>query len=310
MASDTEMGAVDRHRTQGPSAGPDMPASFGGYRMQLETALYQLKSWLKSPRPYLMVLGFTLLIGFWWLSVEVWKLPRFAGMPGPTAVVREWFSREPMFGLSFYTPDYYVHILTSLQRVFIAFVLSTVIGVPLGLVIGWSRTAREYIFPVLEMLRPIPALAWVPLAILMFKSSEGPVIFLTFLPAFFATTLNSMLGVHSIDESYFRAADCLGASRWQVFRHIVVPGSLPFVFTGLEISIGLAWFSLVAGEMIAGEYGLGYVIYTSYTMVSYPTIVIGMITLGVVGYVSSAMIRSVGMFLMGWRTRELGLGGQ
>lgn len=119
-----------------------------------------------------------------------------------------------------------------------------------------------------------------------------------------------MLGVHSIDESYFRAADCLGASRWQVFRHIVVPGSLPFVFTGLEISIGLAWFSLVAGEMIAGEYGLGYVIYTSYTMVSYPTIVIGMITLGVVGYVSSAMIRSVGMFLMGWRTRELGLGGQ
>jgi NitT/TauT family transport system permease protein len=279
------------------------------YGMQVELALYRVKNWLKSPSPYLMLLGFALMIAFWWLSVEVWKLPRFAGMPGPTVVVREWLSPNPAFGLSIYTPEYYVHILTSLQRVLIAFALATLIGVPLGLVIGWSQTAREYIFPVLEMLRPIPALAWVPLAILMFKSSEGPVIFVTFLPAFFATALNSMLGVHSIDENYFRAANCLGAKRWQVFWHIVVPGSLPYIFTGLQISIGLAWFSLVAGEMISGEYGLGYVIYTSYTMVSYPTIVIGMITLGIVGYVSSAIIRLVGMMLMRWHSRELGLDG-
>ncbi|HWK00750.1 MAG TPA: ABC transporter permease [Xanthobacteraceae bacterium] len=279
------------------------------YGMQVELALYRLKAWLKSPSPYLMLLGFALMIGFWWLSVEVWKLPRFAGMPGPTVVLREWLSPNPEFGLSIYTPEYYIHILTSLQRVLIAFALATLIGVPLGLIIGWSQTAREYIFPVLEMLRPIPALAWVPLAILMFSSSEGPVIFVTFLPAFFATALNSMLGVHSIDENYFRAASCLGAKRWQVFRHIVVPGSLPYIFTGLQISIGLAWFSLVAGEMISGEYGLGYVIYTSYTMVSYPTIVIGMITLGIVGYVSSALIRLVGMMLMRWHSRELGLDG-
>ena len=277
--------------------------------MQVELALCRLKNWLTSSSPYLMLLGFVLLIGFWWLSVEIWKLPRFAGMPGPTVVVREWLSRNPEFGLSIYTPEYYLHILTSLQRVMIAFALATVIGVPLGLILGWSQTAREYIFPVLEMLRPIPALAWVPLAILMFKSSEGPVIFVTFLPALFATALNSMLGVHSIDENYFRAASCLGAKRWQMFWHIVVPGSLPYIFTGLQISIGLAWFSLVAGEMISGEYGLGYVTYTSYTMVSYPTIVIGMITLGIVGYVSSAIIRIVGILLMRWRSRELGLDG-
>lgn len=277
--------------------------------MQVELALYRITNWLKSPSPYLMLVGFVLLIGFWWLSVEVWKLPRFAGMPGPTVVIREWLSPNPAFGLSIHTPEYYTHILTSLQRVLIAFALATAIGVPLGLVIGWSQTAREYIFPVMEMLRPIPALAWVPLAILMFKSSEGPVIFVTFLPAFFATALNSMLGVHSIDENYFRAASCLGAKRWQMFWHIVVPGSLPYIFTGLQISIGLAWFSLVAGEMIAGEYGLGYVIYTSYTMVSYPTIVIGMITLGIVGYISSAIIRVVGILLMRWHSRELGLEG-
>jgi len=306
MASDAVTGAVDRHR---PQSSQSTAVQTSRYGMQVELALYRLKAWLKSPSPYLMLLGFALMIGFWWLSVEVWKLPRFAGMPGPTVVLREWLSPNPEFGLSIYTPEYYIHILTSLQRVLIAFALATLIGVPLGLIIGWSQTAREYIFPVLEMLRPIPALAWVPLAILMFSSSEGPVIFVTFLPAFFATALNSMLGVHSIDENYFRAASCLGAKRWQVFRHIVVPGSLPYIFTGLQISIGLAWFSLVAGEMISGEYGLGYVIYTSYTMVSYPTIVIGMITLGIVGYVSSALIRLVGMMLMRWHSRELGLDG-
>jgi len=306
MASDAVTGAVDRHR---PQSSQSTAVQTSRYGMQVELALYRLKAWLKSPSPYLMLLGFALMIGFWWLSVEVWKLPRFAGMPGPTVVLREWLSPNPEFGLSIYTPEYYIHILTSLQRVLIAFTLATLIGVPLGLIIGWSQTARDYIFPVLEMLRPIPALAWVPLAILMFSSSEGPVIFVTFLPAFFATALNSMLGVHSIDENYFRAASCLGAKRWQVFRHIVVPGSLPYIFTGLQISIGLAWFSLVAGEMISGEYGLGYVIYTSYTMVSYPTIVIGMITLGIVGYVSSALIRLVGMMLMRWHSRELGLDG-
>jgi NitT/TauT family transport system permease protein len=269
-------------------------------------ALERTVQWLSSAEPYLMLLGFALFLALWALTVDVWKLPRFSNLPGPAAVVQEWLSRHPAFGQSIYTPDYYLHILTSLRRVLIAFALATIIGVPLGLMIGWSQKVREYVFPPFELLRPIPALAWVPLSILMFKSTEGPVIYITFLPAFFATTLNTVLGVESIDNSYFRAAACLGASPWQTFRHVVVPGALPFIFTGLQISMGVAWFSLVAGEMISGEYGLGYVIYTSYTMVSYPTIVIGMITLGVVGYLSSAAIRIIGNHLMRWRARELG----
>ena len=109
--------------------------------------------------------------------------------------------------------------------------------------------------------------------------------------------------------SYVRAASCLGARRWQVFRHVWCPGALPFIFTGLQISVGVAWFSLVAGEMVSGEYGLGYVINTSYTMVRYPTIIIGMVTLGIVGYVTSAAVRLLGDYMMQWRTRELALGG-
>jgi NitT/TauT family transport system permease protein len=276
----------------------------------LALTMFRVSRWLRSPKPYLMVLGFALFLGFWYLSVEVWKLPRFRDMPGLTTVFREWFSKDPTYGLSIYTPEYYEHIWVSVRRVAISFLLATALGVPLGLFMGWSKTFREYMFPLFETLRPIPILAWVPLAILMFSGTETPVIFLTFLASFFATALNSMLGVQSIDESYTRAACCLGASKTQVFFHVIVPGAMPFIFTGLQISVGVAWFSLVAAEMVSGQFGLGYVINTSYTMVRYPTIVIGMITLGAVGYITSALVRVVGDQMMEWRVRELALGGR
>lgn len=276
----------------------------------LESFASRLAQWLRSPRPYLMLLGFALFLGFWYLTVEVWKLPRFSQMPGPTAVITEWLDPDPIYGLSIYSPEYYQHIWVSTRRVSIAFLLATATGVPLGLFLGWSQRFKEYVFPVFELLRPIPPLAWVPLAIIMFQGSETPIIFLTFLASFYATTLNTMLGVQSIDISFVRAAYCLGAKRRQVFWHVVVPGAMPFIFTGLQISVGVAWFSLVAGEMVSGQYGLGYLINTSYTMVQYPTMVIGMITLGIVGYATSAGVRILGSYLMQWRARELAMGGK
>ncbi|MDP1546188.1 MAG: ABC transporter permease subunit [Anaerolineales bacterium] len=276
----------------------------------LTLTMFRVSQWLKSPKPYLMLIGFSILLGIWYFTVEVWKLPRFEDMPGLTVVVKELFSKDPTYGLSLYTPEYYQHVWVSLRRIGIAFFLATILGVPLGLFLGWSKTFREYVFPVFETLRPIPILAWVPLAILMFSGSETPVIYLTFLASFFATALNTMLGVETIDESYSRAASCLGASKWQTFREVIVPGAMPFIFTGLQISIGVAWFSLVAGEMVSGQFGLGYVINTSYTMVRYPTIVIGMVTLGAVGYTTSAMVRMAGDYMMQWRVRELALGGR
>ncbi|MBS0445900.1 MAG: ABC transporter permease subunit [Proteobacteria bacterium] len=291
---------------EAPAAAPQHKGSATGWAL----TMFRFRQWIESPRPYLMLTGFACLLLFWYLTVEVWKLPRFAEMPGLTTVVHELFSRNPTYGLSLYTPEYYEHIGVSVRRVAIAFFLATVLGVPLGLFMGWSRTFREYVFPVFETLRPIPILAWVPLAILMFSGNETPVIFLTFLASFFATALNATLGVESIDESYVRAAQCLGASKWQVFRQVIVPGAMPYIFTGLQISVGVAWFSLVAGEMVSGGFGLGYVINTSYTMVRYPTIIIGMITLGAVGYTTSALVRMAGDWLMQWRVRELALGGR
>ncbi|MGI9463477.1 MAG: ABC transporter permease, partial [Aestuariivirgaceae bacterium] len=162
-----------------------------------------------------------------------------------------------------------------------------------------------YTFPILELLRPIPILAWVPLAILMFSGFETPVIFLATLASLFVTTLNTLLGVDSIDEEYFRAAGCLGSSKWQIFRNVVVPGALPFIFTGLQISIGVAWFSLVAAEMVSGDYGLGYLIVDSFMNNVTVPMVIGMLTLGVVGWLTSVMVRQVGNHLMQWHVKEL-----
>jgi NitT/TauT family transport system permease protein len=289
---------------------PAEPARVARAATRFHIRLFEAGEWLRGPKPWLMLIGFASVVGFWHYSVDVWRLPRFAEMPGPTAVLREWLSRDPTYGVSIYTPVYYEHILISLRRVATAFALATLLGVPVGLLLGWSRRFRDYAFPLFEILRPIPILAWVPLAIVMLPGSELPVLFLTFLASFFATALNAMLGVGSINPSLTLAAQCLGASPWQSFRHIVLPGALPHIFTGLQISVGVAWFSLVAAEMVSGQFGLGFLINTSYTMVQYPTIVIAMITLGALGYATSALVRLAGVLLMAWRTRQLALGAE
>jgi NitT/TauT family transport system permease protein len=258
-------------------------------------------------RFWLMWLGFGLAILGWYASVKWLPITAFNRLPDPLTIVQEWFSPNPAYGLSIFTSDYYLHIGYSTFRATAAFVLAVVLGVPLGILMGWKTRIHDYVAPLLALLRPVPPLAWVPVAILIFPSKEPAVIYVTFLVAFFATTLNTVLGVKSIEPDYFRAVACLGAQPRHVLRDIIIPGALPSIFTGLQIAMGAAWFSLVAGEMIAAQYGLGFMILESYNLVQYPTIVIEMITLGIVGYASSALIRVLGNRLMAWRQQNLGL---
>ena len=242
-----------------------------------------------------------------WGALTTWPpSASFARLPGPLAVATEWVSFKPTYGISLFVSDYYLHIGYSLLRAWAAFALACLLGVPLGIMMGWHRATRDYASALVSLLRPIPPLAWVPLAILLLPGSESAVIFVTFLVAFFATVANTVLGVDSIDRSYFRAAACLGASRRAVLFDVILPGALPNIFTGLQIAMGAAWFSLAAGEMIAAQYGLGYLIWEAYNLIQYPTIVIGMGTLGLLGYLSSALIRRVGRALMTWRASTLG----
>ena len=285
---------------------PTRSALNGGQVGVIPLALFRLRHSLTQSAPYLRVFGIVSLLLAWYLLTEFFNLPRFNKLPGPVAVWKEFTSRTPTYGISIYTPDYYMHIFWSVWRVLQAFFWATLLGVPLGLFMGWKKTFRDYTLPILEIVRPIPVLAWVPIAILIFAgiaSREAPIVFLTFLATFYVTVLNTMLGVESIDEVYFHAARCLGSKPRHIFFRVVLPGALPFIFTGLQIGIGVGWFSLVAAEMLSGEYGLGFLVWDSYVLSQFEVIIIAMMTLGVIGYIFSAVIRLVGRLLMRWTER-------
>lgn len=264
---------------------------------------------LKTRKFWFMWLGYGLALFVWYAATKWLPIDAFSRLPGPIEVITEWFSPEPYYGISIFTADYYTHIYYSVFRATVAFLMAVFLGVPLGILMGWSNRFNDYAEALFGLLRPVPPLAWVPLAILLFPSTEVAVIYVTFLVAFFATTMNTYVGVRAIDQDYFRAAQCLGSRPVDVLRHVVLPGALPHIFTGLQIAMGAAWFSLAAGEMIAAQYGLGFLVFDSYNLIQFPTIVIGMATLGIAGFVSSALIRMLGERLMQWRTQQTGMGG-
>jgi NitT/TauT family transport system permease protein len=261
---------------------------------------------LKTPRPLLQgVAGICTFFLMWYLLVDRFGVWRFKQLPHLVGSVREWLSIHPVYGVSLFTHEYYVHLFASVERVALAFVVAAIVGITVGILSGWSRIFRAVTFPLLEVARPIPVLAWIPIVVLLAPTRESAVITLTFLAAFFITTLNTLLGVKSIDEVYFRAARSLGFSEWAVLRHVIIPGALPFIFVGLQIAIAACWFSLVASEIVAGAAGLGYKIWEAYYTVQFETMVSMMATLGLCGYLSSALVRKCGNWLMGWRGKTM-----
>lgn len=269
--------------------------------------LKKLKVIFVSPQFYRAIIGILLFLITWYLLTAVIQAPRFKLLPHPISVLKEWTSFHPVSGRSIFTSSYYLDMAYSIMRVLIAFSLATFLGVLLGLFMGWSRIFYDFTFPIVEILRPMPPLSWIPLAVLILPGVELAVVYVTFIAAFFATVLNTLLGVFSIDKNYFLAARCLGSKPIHIFKNVVLPGAMPFIFTGLQIGMGISWMSLVAGEIIAGQRGLGYAIYEGYSLFQYDQVVAYMFTLGILGYISSACIRGVGKKLMAWEARRRGL---
>ncbi len=188
----------------------------------------------------------------------------------------------------------------SLRRIFIGFALAGVLGVAIGLVIGRYRRMHELLFPAMEALRPIPAIAWVPISIMLWPDNEVSIVFITFIGAFFPILLNTVSGVQAVDSVLLRAGQCLGARERQIMWHVVLPGAAPQIFTGLAVGMGVAWVSLIAAEMISGQFGIGYFTWEAYSLIAYADIVLGMITIGVLGLLCSWFIRIAGKLLMPW----------
>jgi NitT/TauT family transport system permease protein len=192
------------------------------------------------------------------------------------------------------TPASCWHLGSSLGRVFAGYLAALVIGVALGLAIGRSKWAEDTLLPPLEVLRPIPAVAWIPLAILMFPSSELSMVFITFTGALFPILLNTVHGVEGVDPRLMASARSLGRRALGDPARSGAAGRAPSIVTGLAIGMGTSWFCLVTAEMISGQFGIGYYTWESYTLQNYPDIVVGMLLIGVLGMGSSLLIKRLG----------------
>lgn len=211
--------------------------------------------------------------------------------------------------IEFFSSDPGVHIRASILRVLIGFLVASILGIVLGLFIGWFQVVEDLLMPPLELLRPIPAVAWIPLAILMFPNAEAGMIYITFIGAFFPILISTIRAVENIlhDIVLIRVGQCLGANQWHVFKDIVIPGALPGISSGLAIGMGNAWFCLVTAEIIAGRYGVGYVTWESYVTSNYPPIVMGMLLIGLMGAFSSWAVGRLTGSLMPWRVIKKGV---
>lgn len=233
---------------------------------------------------------------YWAARVHLDFYIRFANIPSPVAV-------GEAFWRHLHELKFYIHIAVSLERILSGYAIAAVVGIVLGLAMGRSRLARDFLTPYIELLRPIPAVAWIPLAILMWPTEESSIVYITFLGALFPIVLNTVHGVEQTPEVLVRAAQSLGAGRLQIFWHVVIPAALPSVAAGLSIGMGVAWFAILAGEIISGQYGIGYFTWNAYSLINYPDIIVGMLMIGLLGTLSAYAVRLLTWPFLAWQRR-------
>ncbi len=193
------------------------------------------------------------------------------------------------------------HVGISVYRVLSGVFYGTIVGVPLGFAMGLSSIGRGLFDPIVEFMRPIPPLALIPLVILWFGIDEFAKIFLLFLASLFIMTIAARAGVSSVRISKVHAAYSLGASKLQILRHVVLPNALPEIFTGLRTAMGVCWGTVVAAELVAADKGLGSMIMIAKNFLQTDTVVIGIILIGVIGYIIELIMRRLEGWLVPWR---------
>ena len=239
------------------------------------------------------VISISVCVVLWEIGRAV-KLPLLAAMPAPSEILGVIWK---LLG----DPNFWGNWGASYKRVLVGFLAAQIVGIPLGLAMAVSRTMYGISFPTFETIRPIPPLAWVPISIIFWPTTEMSIYFVIFLGAFFTVVINVLGGARNIDQRYVRSAISLGSRPRDLFFKIVLPATLPSIFTGMAVGMGITWEVVVAAEMIAGESGLGYLTWSSYVGGNYPQIVVGMMSIGIAGYLSSWAIRALGKISMPWQ---------
>ena len=233
-----------------------------------------------------------------WQGISAIVLPRLAPsaatlMPPPLGVVIAFLDLMR-------SGDLILHILASLRRVLVAFAVAALAGVALGVAIGWWRRFGDLVDPLVEFIRPIPPLAWIPLAIIWFGIGDAQNMFIIFLGAFFPIVVNAIEGVGSVDRPLIWAALTLGGTWSQILREIILPGALPLILTGLRIGLGVGWMALVAAELVAASSGLGFLIEDSRNLLFTERVLLGMVMIGLLGFAMDRLMRLIERRVTPW----------
>lgn len=221
-------------------------------------------------------------------------------LPGPAETIGEFFVR---FVKPYGTAVLPLHVWSSLKRILIGYVVASAVAIVLGIVMGTYRAADAIVMPIFNILRPIPPVAWIPLAILWFGIGDASKYFLVFLATFLSVLQNAYAGAKSADPVLVGAARMLGANDGFIFRTITVPCAVPYIFSGLQNGLTAAWGQVVASEMIRSSTGVGWIIIRGMDNNDILQELVGILTIGIIGFILAASMRGVESKLCRWTTR-------
>ena len=238
--------------------------------------------WLLPP-----MFGILLLLVVWTLISQLSQ-----GLPGPIATFK---SAAVLFSDPFYNKgpnDMGIgwNILASLQRVGLGFGMAALVGIPLGFIIGRFQFISRMVAPVISLLRPVSPLAWLPIGLLVFKAADPAAIWVIFISAIWPMIINTAVGVSKVPQDYMNVARVLNLSEWKIFTKILFPYVLPYMMTGVRLSIGVAWLVIVAAEMLTGGVGLGFWVWDEWNNLNVEHIIIAIFVVGIVGLLLEQML--------------------
>ncbi len=284
----------EAHAPAGTAAASTGPAPKASSAARTAVTLPAPPGWAETLRRRLTrLLAPAIVLGVWQcISLYALDETTRALLPPPTAVAATFFEMLR-------SGELFRHLFDSLRREFTAFSWA-IVAIPLGVAMGWWKPVHEQINPLIEMLRPIPPLAWIPLSILWFGVGNTQNQFIILLGIFFPILLNTIAGVKSVEPNLVRAARCLGGGEAAVLRRVVLPAALPQIVTGVRIGLGVGWMALVAAELVGANSGLGFLINDARTLLRTDIVIVGMITIGLVGLGLDILIREISRRALPW----------
>lgn len=232
---------------------------------------------------------------WYWGTREGTSLHRF--MPNPTDVIKRLYY---MMTNKVGPLTIWGHMLNSVRRVLVGFVIASLSGIVLGLGMGWNRTIEAIFRPIFEIFRPIPPLAWISIAIVWFGLGEGGKYFIIFVSGFSNVTINVYTGAKSVDPELIGAAKMLGCSDRKIFTTVVIPSSVPYIFTGLQIAISSSWAAVVAAEMVRSTNGIGWLITAGQSIGDITQVMAGIVVIGIIGFILATVTRKIESKLCAW----------